>query len=448
MIPSQQKASFTAPITTAALSLVCSVTVAAYVLVSKDRRADGYHRIILAISGHIILHASALCFGSRPVPVFVEPPIYGASGTIATCEAQGFIQFSTAFAMILYYCSLPLVVFSRMCTDFVETRKTRLIELWIHLVCNIIPFTFAIVALSQKNINPVNGGAFCGINCLPAPFREDSPICVRGNQNFKIIFQGSAAVRLLGLAFASVSLVKVIMERGRYDERVKSVALLQASVHFLTLLVLSAIGLIVYSRWMKMEEENQIHFRSYVGIISLWSCSGVIHLISYFILRRTWIDRPAKPRLESDTADDVEYNTSPLPLVQGTMSQASKRWSLTATAQMRKIDWFAPFTKRNHKRWSFSLGDRPRPSKIRDLEQMQRLRALSNMKLGHVDQDTINLCNSKLEHGNNDTKRTIFDGTNPSKRWSAFILASDLNLEELEEDDEAKYYSDICQQEL
>ena len=90
--PSQQKTILIATTTSAALSLISSAVVAAYVLASKERRAIGYHRIILAISVHSVLHSSAICFGSAPIPDFVQPPIYGASGTVATCEAQGFIQ--------------------------------------------------------------------------------------------------------------------------------------------------------------------------------------------------------------------------------------------------------------------------------------------------------------------------------------------------------------------
>ena len=60
-------------------------------------------------------------------------------------------------------------------------------------------------------------------------------------------------------------------------------------------------------------------------------------------------------------------------------------------------------------------------------------------------QANVNVCAReklyKLESGNEIGKQLIFNGTNASKRWSVFLLPSDID--KLEEDKETKYYSDI-----
>jgi hypothetical protein len=106
----QQRSISLAPKPAAALSLLCGAVVAVFILVSKERRAHAYHRLILIISFHIVLHSAAICIGSAAIPTHVQPSLYGAAGTITTCNAQGFVAFSTRFSQILYYCSLPFVV--------------------------------------------------------------------------------------------------------------------------------------------------------------------------------------------------------------------------------------------------------------------------------------------------------------------------------------------------
>jgi len=427
----QQKAISVAPITSAALSVCSGAIVAIYVIASKERRTVGYHRIILLISIHIICHASALCFGTTPIPAFAQPPIYGASGTFATCEAQGFVQLFSGIASMLYYCSLPLVIFSRMCSNFVETRKTRSTEVWTHFVCNFVPLIMTLVALSRDYINPVRGGAFCGLNAFPdgclLATNGTSLTCSRGDHNVEKLQHLTVAVRLFGLAIACVTLLTILFRRGCHMENVKTVASFQAIVHFFALVLFTIIGLALYLTWMK-RNDTIFPFKLYVVVISLWPCAGVIHLVAYFILRQTWKNPTPKLRMESNTLD-TENDATDTEEGLGSDVRQTKRWSLSATEteQIRK-------RTQNFTRWSFSHGEQPKPSKVREAEQMQRLKELKNQKL-----------EGGLTKNNN---KKIFDGTNPSKRWSAFILPNDFDLDESEEDDEAKYYSDICQQEM
>jgi len=149
---SQQRAIAIAPIPASAITIFSSLLVAIHVLKSRDRRSMGYHRIIVAISINLILYGSALCFGSTPVPRTIRPPIYGAMGSYMTCEIQGFTQYLTRFIATLYYCTLPYVIWSRLLSHFEETRKTRQVEWIVNIVCTMIPFAFALIALQRKYI--------------------------------------------------------------------------------------------------------------------------------------------------------------------------------------------------------------------------------------------------------------------------------------------------------
>jgi len=441
----QRKAISIAPITSASLSIISGVIVAGYVIASKERKTIGYHRIILMISIHVILRSLALCVGSKPVPSFIQPSIYGASGTFATCEAQGFIQLFSGIAFILYYCSLQLVIFSRMCSNFIETRQTRLVECGVHVTCNIIPFFVAIIALTRNYINPMKGGGFCGLNVYPdgclQPIGDTgisiSTTCIRGDRDVEKLQHVTAAIRLLGLAIAVLALLHILFRRGCNTENVRSGATIQALVHFFALVLFSAVGSLVYVTWMK-RNDTVFPFTLYVTVMALWPSFGLIHLIAYFVLRQTWIHPTSKLRKEEDLNITNNENSHDLSSeiqeegLGGSQTRRSKRWSLSRIEvdQIRK-------RAQGLKRWSFSYGERPRPSiKVTEAEQIQRLRQLKSKKLEADCQEN----NKRDEHC------AIFDGTNPSKRWSAFILPSDFDLDEYEEDEEAKYYSDFVHQ--
>ena len=284
---SQQRAIAIAPKPTSVLSILCSMGVALFILVSKQRRAQGHHRIILAISLHIILHATALCLGTAAVPAHVEPPVYGATGTIATCDAQGFINFSARFSLVLYYGCLPFLILSQVQSKGAETSRTRFLERIIHLICNIVPLIFSMIALQRKYFNPMRAGCFCDLNVFPhgCLLGPSESTCIRGDHGVQVIFQLSAILRILVLVVGLWAL--------RNLRRVTVHSMKQMvpfwAVHF-PLVFLAAIGAISYYTATRHKGPS-FSFIWYLAVVILWPSIGIIHAIAYVSLRRcSWID--------------------------------------------------------------------------------------------------------------------------------------------------------------
>jgi len=382
---------------------------------------------------YLILHGSALCFGSSPVPASIQPPVYGAHGSIATCEVQGFIQYLSRFIFLLYYCSLPLVVLSRLQSNFEETRRSKYIELCVHLVCNIIPWSFALTALSRNYINPVSGGAFCGLNMYPDTCLQTSSgvsTCLRGDGQYRDFRRANSWTKItpFGLSFVPLLFIRFMSHKC---QQMKQAAFYQASVHLLALILSSVMSWWFYGINISSSMGDTITFRIYIAFISLWPSVGLFHLIAYFILRPTWTRSFPKVTTHVDTSvidgpNDVEevlMEGESCPIPHRTTS-LFKRLSITSFGK-GLLGYRKP-----RKRWSFTS-----TYQLEDMNNQSppRPRRESCIELGQ---------NLKSSH-----HQTIFDGTNPSQRWSAFILPSDIDPDELSEDDdeEGKYYSDICQ---
>ena len=430
LTPSQQAAIGIAPIPAAVLSIISAAAVSIFILSSRERLAVGYHRIILATSVYIILHSSALCFGSTPIPTSYQPHIYGARGTIATCEAQGFIQYLARFGFTLYYCSLPVVVLSRLQSNFEETSRTRCIELCVHLTCNIIPWIISLIALNRNYINPVSGGAFCGINVYPDTclLETGGSICVRGDHRLRQLFLVSVSFRM---TFFCISFVFILIIRFGYNEcsNMKRVAFYQAVIHLSAVIIASIIPWLFFVTDALFVNRTFSSIHKQLVLISLWPSVGIPHMIAYFILRPTWTTQSQSAKLPT-TAHSLIAETEDSQIT--VRQSAMRRFSLIAseTGVMGHLFYQPLQSFQVHKRWIITSIGGLKEWRIREMSTPQQRRG-SCIELGQ-DQSSNN--------------QMIFDGTNPSRRWSAFVLPCDTDLHELEEDEEGKYYSDICQE--
>ena len=303
---SQQQALAFAAKPTSALSILCSAAIAIFILVSKARRGNAYHRISLAISVHIILQTSALFVGPAAIPADVQPSIYGAAGTIATCNIQGFVNFSARFALGLYYCSLPILIVAQLQAKHNEHgyANTRFLERYIHLTCNLVPLIFSIIAIQRKYFNPMPGGGFCELNVFPHGCLHDpsGAACIRGDAGFLIVFHLSVIIRLISTTVLLWAIRKIY--RIAVHSMKQSVPIGPVLYPILAHII---IGLFSYYT-ATMHKGSTFSFKCSLFVLILWPCIGILHLFVYLSLRPcSWMMETLPPQSSTEhNSEDVE----------------------------------------------------------------------------------------------------------------------------------------------
>jgi len=141
-----------------------------------------YHRLVLAMNFASL--PLAIVWVWRPFAVPEGTPYYaGASGTIETCTASGFLFAFLMIPVPIYYASLSLQAFVGMKNNFKE-EKYRWIEKYIHIVAWGISFVIATIVAATENFNP--RGAGCYITRYPVECEIDPDVpCERG-KNIKL----------------------------------------------------------------------------------------------------------------------------------------------------------------------------------------------------------------------------------------------------------------------
>ncbi len=141
------------------ISCIGSTYIIQDVLRHPDKRSKSiYHRIMVGLSLMDILSSFFTFFlGSWPMPR--GAPYLWAAGTMALCDAAGFIGWFGVLGSPLYNCSLASFYSLQLKYSWTDHR-IRSVEKWFHIVPCSIAFLFSIIAISTKTLGPAGG--YCG----------------------------------------------------------------------------------------------------------------------------------------------------------------------------------------------------------------------------------------------------------------------------------------------
>jgi len=112
------------------------------------------------------------------------PGVWGASGTVATCEASGFVMYFN-FTEALYASFLCLYYVLVVRYGIREQSIAKRVEPVVHVLAIGYPVVFGSIALHKNLYNPGDVGVgWCFLNYFPMDcLRNDNVECERG-QNY------------------------------------------------------------------------------------------------------------------------------------------------------------------------------------------------------------------------------------------------------------------------
>lgn len=177
----------TIQLTTSTISCIASSTIAYMISRSGHGLHSPYRRIIFGLSCADILSSLGFMTGPMLVPrdeKGVNWTIGGPSGTVATCEMNGFILTLGGTAAPMYMCALCIYYLCKVNYSMSDRVFARKMEKPIHFFIVGWSFIGASVALITDNINSVPGGDLCFITSSPVKC-EINPLveCERGEHS-------------------------------------------------------------------------------------------------------------------------------------------------------------------------------------------------------------------------------------------------------------------------
>lgn len=288
-----------APKPFAAASLLASCYMVHH-LVFRERKklARLYHRLVLAMNVALLPVSAAWFWGNWAVPRGTPDKI-GASGTVNTCTAQGFISYMFTSTVAIYYASLILQALMGVRHSFKEA-KYAYIEKWIHAVAWIIPGAFSTLIAVTENFNP-NVGATCWIEKSPLGCESDTDLeCQRGQDigrtgkilaGFLLLFYLASPPSVAASMYCWIKLSQEKMLVSRGFQKVREAAKKQM-MHS----VAKQICLYVFAFWF-IWLFNLIHYLYRrrtdeclwnITILgqSIYAMQGLIFVVVYFSLER------------------------------------------------------------------------------------------------------------------------------------------------------------------
>ena len=177
----QSRILVTVPRVTGVLSILGSAAII-YIIAQdwKKKLRKVYHRLLLAFSIFDVVCSLNFALSSLVVPKNT-PGVWGASGTVATCEASGFFMNFT-FTVAVYATFICVYYLLVLKYGMRERTIASRIEPAVHFVAILYPFLIGGIAIQKDLYNPANiGVGFCFLNCFPMDcLRNEDIVCVRG----------------------------------------------------------------------------------------------------------------------------------------------------------------------------------------------------------------------------------------------------------------------------
>lgn len=215
------------------IQLVCSICI---FVVALRRRSAMFHRLMLGISLHCSIFAICFIWGVAAVPSDASNIDSGYHGTIATCTAQGTMLYITLYSMVLYYASLSIYSFYGVLHNF-DPRRYLWVEKWIHISVHIIPVSIAMYYVSVEAFNNFGLG-FCYVANAPLRCLYSEVTCERGPslQQFKtVLLFGSILLETLYLLFPTVMMMIIFIAVKKKEAKlfITTNAVIQQSIVYL-----------------------------------------------------------------------------------------------------------------------------------------------------------------------------------------------------------------------
>lgn len=160
------------------------------------------------ISSHSSIFGGSFIWGVAAIPSDGSNIDVGYHGTIATCMAQGTMLYITLYSMVLYYASLSIYSFYGVLHNF-DPRRYLWVEKWIHIGVHIILVSMAIYFVSVEAFNNVGFG-FCYIASAPLGCSYSKVPCERSpslQQSRRTLVFGNILLETLYLLFPTVMMM-------------------------------------------------------------------------------------------------------------------------------------------------------------------------------------------------------------------------------------------------
>lgn len=128
------------------LSLFSSLLILVAIFRSQLKLTRIYNRIMLGVSAMDTITSLAVLFTTLPMPNMDDIPqqIPGASGTVTTCNIQGFASNFGYTGSFLYVAGLSLYYLCRIRLHMSDDSFQRKIEVKVHIICTLIPLTLCV----------------------------------------------------------------------------------------------------------------------------------------------------------------------------------------------------------------------------------------------------------------------------------------------------------------
>ena len=204
----------------APLSIVGSCTILYIILKDRKRKLQRvYHRLLLVYSLVDVLCSLNFALSAIVVPSGT-PGVWGAHGTVTTCQASGFVmQFSWALGVYATFICLYYVLVLRY--NVRERTLARTVEPVVHTFALVTPLILGILMLNQGIYNPTNAIiGWCFINVYPMDcLRRDEIACERGEDYYIWLLLNNTPFFLFFIVVAASSIltytkVRSLEERG------------------------------------------------------------------------------------------------------------------------------------------------------------------------------------------------------------------------------------------
>ena len=143
----------------------------------KQKRTSVFHRIMLGLSIFDCMSSVVNVLSTWPTPAFLDDTVYLASGSVATCTAQGFLNEVGNITTVLYTACLTLRYLLFVCYGMKEHQLKRY-EIAFHGVPVSVGLLMGIVGLPLQLYN--NSGWLCWYAPFPAGCTAEDGNCTRG----------------------------------------------------------------------------------------------------------------------------------------------------------------------------------------------------------------------------------------------------------------------------
>lgn len=369
------------------------------------RRHCAFDRIMMGLSCHTMLWGIYHMWGTAAIPAGT-PGVYGAKGTTATCDIQGFL-LQISMVVPFYYVFLSLYSWVVVLHGNFDPAKYEWIEKYIHVGVHIFPIASAIYLLTIESFN--SNGLHCWIASIPSGCGEESGIeCTRGPQNPHLIlwvFGGiPATFFLLFPTVVMVTLTYCVYLRQRKPEGeilyvIPASMVAKQSAIYLGSLYWVYVPLFVYSGFNYSGQEKSYWLCLLANLIS--TSMGIWFAIVYWYFS-------TEENTGNGTDDDVGTKNCNKDAI-----DLDKTSNANSGNEEEKSEDFATLTRANSRsRWSSTNA--------------------TTMMAGSNTTMASGRSSRRLSRASKRFSFNIFDGTASSGMFSAFVFEGDSEDEDLD----------------